>query len=103
MTALGATMGAARLTSPWRFQDMDRDRTKYPASTMPLAYRAGDAEQPLPAQELYGDLGEYVKRYVPWALQCGARAKPLLAVYWEERWEQNLEDLRRELHVQAFK
>ncbi|KAH7106244.1 ubiquinone biosynthesis protein COQ4, mitochondrial, partial [Auriculariales sp. MPI-PUGE-AT-0066] len=37
--------------------------------------------------------------YVPWALRCGASAKPLIAVYWEERWQQNLEDMKLELGI----
>ena len=37
--------------------------------------------------------------YVPWALRCGGSAKPLITVYWEERWQQNLEDLKAELGV----
>jgi len=37
--------------------------------------------------------------YVPWALRCGASAKPLIAVYWEERWEQNVEEMKREFGI----
>lgn len=37
------------------------------------------------------------REYVPWALRCGASAKPLIAVYWEERWEMKVEDMKREL------
>lgn len=32
-----------------------------------------------------------------WAL--GRKAKPRMAVHWEERWEQPLEDLRREFDL----
>jgi ubiquinone biosynthesis protein COQ4 len=39
------------------------------------------------------------REYVPWAMRCGASAKPLIAVYWEERWEMSTEDLKRELWV----
>ncbi|KAA1477148.1 ubiquinone biosynthesis protein COQ4 mitochondrial [Dentipellis sp. KUC8613] len=35
--------------------------------------------------------------YVPWALRCGSSARSLITVYWEERWEQNVEDLKKEL------
>lgn len=35
--------------------------------------------------------------YVPWALKCGANAQSLITVYWEERWEQPYEDVRKEL------
>jgi len=39
------------------------------------------------------------KEYVPWAMRCGASAKPLIAVYWEERWEMSMKELKRELGV----
>ncbi|KIO34395.1 hypothetical protein M407DRAFT_240688 [Tulasnella calospora MUT 4182] len=38
--------------------------------------------------------------YLPWALKCGGgTSKPLIGVYWEERWEQNLEDMKKELGI----
>lgn len=37
------------------------------------------------------------QEYVPWALRCGSNAKPLISVYWEEKWEMNVEDMKREL------
>jgi len=39
------------------------------------------------------------KEYVPWALRCGGAARSLITVYWEERWEQNIEDLKDELGI----
>ncbi|KAH8300488.1 hypothetical protein KR018_008668 [Drosophila ironensis] len=41
----------------------------------------------------------YLKHYLPWALENGKRSKPLMPVYWEKRWEQNLDDLRAELRI----
>ena len=41
----------------------------------------------------------YVKTYLPWALRCGHEAKPLINVYYEKRFEQNIEELRRELNI----
>lgn len=35
-------------------------------------------------------------QYVPWALKCGGSARSLITVYWEERWEQNVEEMRKE-------
>ncbi|TEB34605.1 ubiquinone biosynthesis protein COQ4, mitochondrial [Coprinellus micaceus] len=35
--------------------------------------------------------------YVPWALKCGGSARPLITVYWEKRWEQNVEEIKKEL------
>ena len=40
-----------------------------------------------------------IKTYVPWALRCGANAKPLIGVYWEKVWEQDIDELRRELNI----
>ncbi|KAF5331796.1 hypothetical protein D9758_016886 [Tetrapyrgos nigripes] len=34
--------------------------------------------------------------YVPWALRCGSSARCLITVYWEERWEQNVEEMKKE-------
>lgn len=41
----------------------------------------------------------YVAEYLPWALACGRQAKPLLPVYWEHRFEQDIDELRRELNI----
>ncbi|KAI0052321.1 Coq4-domain-containing protein [Auriscalpium vulgare] len=38
-----------------------------------------------------------LSEYVPWALRCGARS--LITVYWEQRWEQDTKELRRELGI----
>jgi len=35
--------------------------------------------------------------YVPWALKCGSSAKSLITVYWEERWEQDIREMKSEL------
>ncbi|KAJ7234203.1 coenzyme Q biosynthesis protein Coq4-domain-containing protein [Mycena haematopus] len=35
--------------------------------------------------------------YVPWALRCGGSARSLITVYWEQRWDQNIEDIKKEL------
>lgn len=42
---------------------------------------------------------EYVSRYLPWALKNGKEIKPLMPVFWEERWEQDIRDLRKELNI----
>lgn len=36
---------------------------------------------------------------VPWAVKCGSSARSLITVYWEERWDQNMDELKRELGV----
>ncbi|XP_001649247.2 ubiquinone biosynthesis protein COQ4 homolog, mitochondrial [Aedes aegypti] len=45
----------------------------------------------------------YLQRYLPWALRAGQRAKPLMCVYWEKRWEQDIEELRKELNIEVLK
>lgn len=45
----------------------------------------------------------YVAEYLPWAIKNGKNAKPLMSVYWEERWEQDTEDLRKELQIFKLK
>lgn len=39
------------------------------------------------------------EEYMPWALKCGSSAKSLIAVYWEEKWAMDVQELRRELGV----
>lgn len=39
------------------------------------------------------------REYVPWALKCGSNATSLITVYWEERWEQDVEELKKELGI----
>jgi len=45
----------------------------------------------------------YLKSYLPWALENGKRTKPLMPVYWEKRWEQNIHELRSELGITVLK
>jgi len=37
--------------------------------------------------------------FVPWALRCGGSAKSLITVYWEQRWDQNVDDIKKELGI----
>jgi ubiquinone biosynthesis protein COQ4 len=39
------------------------------------------------------------REYVPWALKCGSNSKPLISVYWEERWEMPVEEIKNELGI----
>ncbi|KAI9507320.1 coenzyme Q biosynthesis protein Coq4-domain-containing protein [Russula earlei] len=41
----------------------------------------------------------FLSEYVPWALRCGSAAQSMITVYWEERWAQDLEELKKELGV----
>jgi len=40
-----------------------------------------------------------VKQAIPWALRCGGSARSLITVYWERRWNQDVEELKRELGI----
>lgn len=35
----------------------------------------------------------------PWAVQNGRRARCVLSVFYERRWEQSLDELRQELNI----
>ncbi|KAF8072202.1 ubiquinone biosynthesis protein COQ4, mitochondrial [Lyophyllum atratum] len=37
--------------------------------------------------------------YVPWAFRCGGSARSLITVYWEDRWDQNVEEMKKELGI----
>ena len=43
-----------------------------------------------------------IKRYSvyrPWAIKVGTKSRFLLNVYYEQRWEQDIQDLRREMRI----
>lgn len=44
----------------------------------------------------------YQRYYLPWALENGRNVKPLLNVYWEKRWNQDIELIRKELCVELL-
>ncbi|KAJ1899066.1 Ubiquinone biosynthesis protein [Kickxella alabastrina] len=41
----------------------------------------------------------FFAHYLPWAMQCGAQAKPIISVYWEEMWHRSVDDVRKEMGV----
>ena len=41
----------------------------------------------------------FFSEYLPWALRCGSAARSMITVFWEERWAQNLGELKKELGV----
>lgn len=45
---------------------------------------------------------KYRQQYLPWALSVGKNMTPLMNVYWEQRWHQKIDDLRKELHIEPF-
>lgn len=45
---------------------------------------------------------QYQKYYLPWAIETGNNAGFLLNVYYEERWEQSIDELHRELNIKPL-
>lgn len=43
---------------------------------------------------------KYITVYLPWAIRVGRKAKLLMNVYFEERWEQSIHELRAEFNVE---
>lgn len=41
----------------------------------------------------------YSSKFLPWAISNGKSAKPLMTVYWEKRFDQDLQDLQNELGI----
>lgn len=44
----------------------------------------------------------YKSYYLPWAIKMGRDIKPLLPIYWEKRWKQNIDELRQELNIKVL-
>ncbi|XP_067207101.1 ubiquinone biosynthesis protein COQ4 homolog, mitochondrial [Linepithema humile] len=41
----------------------------------------------------------YLNHHLPWSINTGLNAKFLLGIYYEERWEQSLEDFHKEMNI----
>ncbi|PPQ92576.1 hypothetical protein CVT25_007268 [Psilocybe cyanescens] len=37
--------------------------------------------------------------YVPWSLKCGGSAQSLITIYWENRWSENIDDMKKEFGI----
>ncbi|KAL5013094.1 hypothetical protein ScPMuIL_011645 [Solemya velum] len=46
------------------------------------------------------DTSKYLRTYLPWAIRNGRQAKFLMGVYYEKHWEQDLDELRRDLNIE---
>lgn len=44
----------------------------------------------------------YKTYYLPWAIKMGKQVQPLLPIYWEKRWEQDISELRAELNIEPL-
>lgn len=51
----------------------------------------------------YRQREQYVKYYLPWAIQTGLNSHFILNIYFEERWEQPMEELHKELNIEPLK
>merc|ERR1711923_431303 len=43
---------------------------------------------------------KYINIYLPWAIRSAYNSKPLMCVYFERHWEQDLGEMRRELNLE---
>ena len=41
----------------------------------------------------------YLNEYLPWAIHVGSKSSLLMNVYFERRWEQNVDELRQNLGI----
>ncbi|MPC11414.1 Ubiquinone biosynthesis protein COQ4, mitochondrial [Portunus trituberculatus] len=44
---------------------------------------------------------KYVSTYLPWAIRVGRNARLLMNIYFEERWEQSVHDVRAEFGIES--
>ncbi|KAJ2617361.1 Ubiquinone biosynthesis protein [Coemansia sp. RSA 1365] len=46
-----------------------------------------------------GERSRFFNSYLPWAMQCGNQAKPIISIYWEEMMERSIDEVRKEMGV----
>ncbi|XP_030022664.2 ubiquinone biosynthesis protein COQ4 homolog, mitochondrial [Manduca sexta] len=44
----------------------------------------------------------YLKYYLPWAIKTGNNAKFLQGIYFEKRWDQDIDDFHKEMNIEKF-
>jgi ubiquinone biosynthesis protein COQ4 len=44
----------------------------------------------------------YRQYYLPWAIENGRSMKPAITIYWEKRWDQDIDEFRKELNVKTL-
>ncbi|KAL4719661.1 hypothetical protein ACJJTC_009277 [Scirpophaga incertulas] len=44
----------------------------------------------------------YLKYYLPWAIKTGTNAKFMQGIYFEKRWEQDINDFYKEMNITKF-
>lgn len=53
-----------------------------------------------PVRLSFGDQLEYLRKDLPWAVRSAQKAEFLMNVFFEQRFEQDIQDLRRELNIE---
>lgn len=44
---------------------------------------------------------KFIQTILPWAVRVGRQAKPLMCIYFERRWAQELSELRKEFNIES--
>lgn len=44
----------------------------------------------------------YLKYYLPWAIRTGINAKFMQGIYFERRWDQDIDDFHKEMNIVKF-
>ncbi|KAJ0181083.1 hypothetical protein K1T71_003168 [Dendrolimus kikuchii] len=44
----------------------------------------------------------YLKYYLPWAIKTGNNAKFMQGIYFEKRWDQDIDDFHKEMNIERF-
>jgi ubiquinone biosynthesis protein COQ4 len=57
---------------------------------------------PFAAQLSNSDRVELFRTYVPWARRAANRAVFLMNVYFEQMWEEDIEEVRKKLRIERF-
>lgn len=100
--ALGAVVGPLALPRREPQSTLDPSTKSSPFSFSSASQREKSSGGGGSSSGKRGSREVLARTYVPWAIRAGRRAKkPLVCVWYEKRWEQPLEQIRRELGVKA--
>jgi len=56
----------------------------------------------MPTYIIFRQRQQYVKHYLPWAIQTGLDSNFMLNIYFEKRWDQPMEELQKELNIKPL-
>ncbi|CAM9224940.1 unnamed protein product [Pylaiella littoralis] len=98
MCALGAVFGPLALPRREPLPPPPPAPTTTSSSSSSSSSSASDKRKKSSGRNRGGSREVLARTYVPWAVRAGRQArKPLVCVWYERRWEQPLEQVRREL------